>query len=757
MSTVNNLTGVRQSTPSPDTVTGLIECKWPASYTLTVPTTWVSGMYLARLTGLQSGKQSYITFVVRDDNRASDLLFESSVTTFQAYNFWPGGANGRSLYDFTPGERAEKVSFNRPYGLGLSYTSSTPGAASGVGAGEFLTNLQPGPAQDLPIHNAGWEYNMVRWLEKNGYDITYFTDIDLHENGALLNNHKAYLSVGHNEYWSMQMRQNVQTALNNGKHLGFFSANTMYWQVRFEPASNGAADRTMVCYKYDAPTDDPLYNSNSQLSTVRFRDPHVNLPEAALIGTEYVADSYESDIVISNASHSLMSGTGLKNGDHLAGMLGYELDVMVPGTSPSNTQVLTSSPFPPLDDIDNPPGFSCDTQTCNSNATWYSKGRGFVFSAGSMEWSWGLDDYNAPSLRPAYANSAAQKLTANVLATFIAGTSGGGILPLGGVVASDPSCASANDGTSQIICAVRGTDNAVYAIRLDPSTGFSTGYQSLGGVIAGNPSCASPGDGSGQVTCAVKGTDNAVYAIRFNPATNFSTGYQTLLGRVITGDPSCAGPNDGTGQVICGVQGTDNALYAIRFNPATNFSTGYQTLGGLIATSPSCATSAGGQVTCGVRGTDNQLYAIRFNPATSFSSGYQSLGGALAGVPSCAGPSDSSGKVICASRGTNNSLRDIGLDPGSNFNTAFQNLGGVMAGNPGCAISGSGQASCVVRGTDSQLYGIGFNPAANTNTGFQGLGGSIGGNPSCASAGTGRISCVAKGTDNSLYGVSFPQ
>src|SRR5205823_1702448 len=84
--------GVRRSTPSPDPVTGLLDCNWPSSYTLTVPNTWVSGIYLARLTGNTSGKQSYIIFVVRDDNRASDFLFELSITTFQAYNFWPGGA-----------------------------------------------------------------------------------------------------------------------------------------------------------------------------------------------------------------------------------------------------------------------------------------------------------------------------------------------------------------------------------------------------------------------------------------------------------------------------------------------------------------------------------------------------------------------------------------------------------------------------------------------------------------------------------------
>ena len=419
LQSVTNLTGVHRSTPSPDSVTGMVECKWPSSYTLSVPTSWVSGIYLARLTGNQSGKQSYIIFVVRDDNRTSALLFESSVTTFQAYNFWPGGTKGKSLYEWAPGGRAWKVSFNRPYVLGDSYSSTSTGVSSGVGAGEFLTNLQPGPVQGYSIPAAGFEYNMVRWLEKNGYDVTYFTDIDLHENAALLKNHRAYLSVGHNEYWSMQMRQNIQNALSNGLNLGFFSANTMYYQVRFEASSTGTADRTMVCYKNDAPSNDPLYNSNPQLATVTWRQSPVNLPEAAMVGNEYVGDPVESDIVISNATHWLMNGTGLHNGDHLTGILGYEVDVMVPGTSPGNVQVLTSSPVGPLVDTDNPPGFSCDSQTCDSNAIWYSAGKAFVFGTGSMQWSWGLDDYNAPSLRSAFSSAAAQQITVNVLGAFV--------------------------------------------------------------------------------------------------------------------------------------------------------------------------------------------------------------------------------------------------------------------------------------------------------------------------------------------------
>jgi hypothetical protein len=268
---------------------------------------------------------------------------------------------------------------------------------------------------------------MVRWLEKNGYDVTYFTDIDLHQSGdSILSRHHTFLSVGHDEYYSREMRQNVENALNNGTNVAFFGANAVYWQIRLEPDSNGAADRTMVCYKYGG---DPLGHTN--LATVTWRSFPVNEPEAELIGVMYFGDpEVLGDIVISDASFPLFNHTGLHNGDKLTGLLGYEVDAWVPGVSPANTVVLAKSPAGPFpNDFDRPPGFSCDAhvQMCDSNMTWYSAGRAFVFATGSMQWAWGLDDYNtpnavgSPNLRPAFSSAAAQTLTANVLAAFANG------------------------------------------------------------------------------------------------------------------------------------------------------------------------------------------------------------------------------------------------------------------------------------------------------------------------------------------------
>jgi len=60
--------------------------------------------------------------------------------------------------------------------------SENPSAAFGMGAGEFLTNNSVPPSD--PPSLAGWEYNMVRWLEREGYDVTYSTNIDTHADSA---------------------------------------------------------------------------------------------------------------------------------------------------------------------------------------------------------------------------------------------------------------------------------------------------------------------------------------------------------------------------------------------------------------------------------------------------------------------------------------------------------------------------------------------------------------------------------------------
>ena len=383
--------GIAQQTPPPDPVSGLVECVWRDPFRLETGEPsgpWPSGVYLARLTAMR-GDQSFIVFVVRDDGRGSALLVQSSVTTFAAYNNW----GGRSLYGFNSGNApARKVSLDRPY-------AANPYGVRLDGAGDFLRR---------------WEYNAVRFLEREGYDVSYTTDVDTHQRPIAAAGappaHRVFLSVGHDEYWSSAMRAHVESARDLGVHLAFLGADACYWQIRFEPNAHGDTDRTIVGYKEAAGDLDPLAldgrPQNDHLVTGRWRDRPVSRPEKRLVGVAYTADPVDADIVVSQADHWAFAGTGLRDGDALRGLLGYEVDAMSGGGPPGIAR-LGHSPFADQ----GAPG-----TIRYADMTIYAAASGaLVFAAGSMQWSWGLDGYNAPAWHTARTSEAAQRITRNVL------------------------------------------------------------------------------------------------------------------------------------------------------------------------------------------------------------------------------------------------------------------------------------------------------------------------------------------------------
>ncbi len=384
--------GRAQPMPAPDPVTGLMECRWAEPHHLRTADgdgPWPSGVYLARLTARASGRQAYVVFVVRDDTRRAALLFQSSVTTFAAYNNW----GGRSLYAFnSAGAPARAVSFDRPYAM-------NPYGVPLDGAGDFLRRF---------------EYNALRWLEREGYDVAYATDVDTHRRSDLLPRHRAFLSVGHDEYWTWEMRDHVEAARDRGVHLAFLGANASFWQIRLEPDASGAADRTIVGYK-DGAAADPLAAdpARARRVTAHWRDGPTARPEAAMIGVMYVADPVDADVVVDDASHWAFAGTGLARGGVLPGLLGYEVDAIA-SASPPGLARLAHSPFA-----------LASGESGYADMTLYQAPSGaLVFATGSMYWNWGLDDYNAPGLRSARASVAAQRITHNVLDRMLEGAGG---------------------------------------------------------------------------------------------------------------------------------------------------------------------------------------------------------------------------------------------------------------------------------------------------------------------------------------------
>ena len=373
LKTLANIPGHFYPMPPMDPYTGLLDPPWPMAFSLYVDPSWVTGMYVVKLTSA-TGKQGYIPFVVRSARPAA-FVFVHGDTTDQAYNPW----GGKSLYNFnsTSGKRAYKVSFNRPLA-----NQTVPGMG-------FLLL---------------WEYPMIRWFEQKGYDLEYVSSVDIHNSANLLKGHSGILIVGHNEYWTKEMRDHLEAAVTSGVNLANFAANSLWWQIRYEPSRTTAlANRIIVCYK-DAALD-PLTRKDNSHVTVNFISSPVHRPEQLFLGNMSGSSCTPSPcyypLVVADASNWIFAGTNLKNGDLIGDIVGYEYDKVNPHyLTPPGDQIIATSPV--------------------SNSTVYTTQSGArVFDGGSIEWSWGLDPYNLGYHHKNVVSSAVQQITQNILQNFL--------------------------------------------------------------------------------------------------------------------------------------------------------------------------------------------------------------------------------------------------------------------------------------------------------------------------------------------------
>lgn len=351
-----------QQTALPDSET--MAANWSKTGEITIPSNWESGMYLIKLIDSDL-KESYIPFVIKNVHPSPNGIgVMISFNTYQAYNNW----GGKSLYGYnsSDGIASYKVSFNRPY-------------LEQNGAGQFFS----------------YEYNMIRWLEKNGYQLSYFTDQDMDQGEIGRNSLKLLLFPGHDEYWTMNSRNEMESLSETNLNLGIFNANMGFWQVRFEDNN-----RTMVAYK-DKAALDPYQQINPSLVTTQFRSAPVYRPEENLFGIMYEGvPNSAAPLVVSNASHWLYNGTGLQNGDQIPGVIGGEIDRY--SGRLSNVDVIASSPVMLYGIPD------------HSDVIWYQKpGGGKVFAVGTFYWNWFLDPYGHEAA--ASYNPAIEKITLNAL------------------------------------------------------------------------------------------------------------------------------------------------------------------------------------------------------------------------------------------------------------------------------------------------------------------------------------------------------
>jgi hypothetical protein len=366
-----------------DATTGLVDCgNWGISASWAVPADAVSGLYIGRLVRDDTGGANHMMFIVRDDAGGSDLLYQLSDTQWQAYNNY----GGNSLYEGSPAGRAYKVSYNRPFTV-----------------------------RGNSIYFRAWlfgeEYPMIRWLEANGYNVSYSSGMDTDRFGSHLLSHKVFISSGHDEYWSGNQRANVEAARDAGIHLAFFSGNESFWKTRWENSidASNTPYRTLVSYKETHanakidPQDPPTW-------TGTWRDPRFSppadggRPENALSGTIFMVNCCDEppfSIVVPAEDGTMRFWRNTTVATQPAGgsvtlngaQIGYEWDEDLDnGFRPAGLFRLSSTDVSVRNLLLDFGSTYGGPAPATHHLTMYKAPSGaLVFGAGTVRWSWGLD------------------------------------------------------------------------------------------------------------------------------------------------------------------------------------------------------------------------------------------------------------------------------------------------------------------------------------------------------------------------------
>ncbi|ACU53560.1 conserved hypothetical protein [Acidimicrobium ferrooxidans DSM 10331] len=367
----------------------MVQCSWQRATQFAITPAFVQGDYLLKLVA-SNGAASYVPLTVWDPSSKAAYVVMNAVFTWQVFN--PFG--GYDLYQqgastapgYPPPDRSRVVSFDRPYGYGN-------------GAATFITN-------ELPL---------IELMERHGLDVTYWTDITLATHGALLTNHRVLLSLGHDEEWSLRMREAVLQAEGRGVNLVFFGASPILRKVRLAASPLGP---NLEVVNYRDPQEDPLYGvDNARVTQNWWGQAPADAPASEIVGDSYIGfnNTQHFPLVVTDASSWLYAGTGLTNGATVPNVLFTDFDGYIPARpNPPGVEILAHSPVVI--------GFSGAHYYADTTYVTSPTSKAGVFESGTNNW--------IPALAPCGADTSGcpapilTTMTRNILRLFGEGPTG---------------------------------------------------------------------------------------------------------------------------------------------------------------------------------------------------------------------------------------------------------------------------------------------------------------------------------------------
>jgi hypothetical protein len=356
-----------QDTPDQCSVTG---CGWEPSLEFKVGDDWPSGAYRITLTASGRGGHELVAhhlFIVRPaaGPKPHRILQIAATGSWTAYNTWGGSNHYQGITGPKRNQYATTVSLERPWCRGFVVL---PADAPRV---PLEITPPPGapfryPHMEWAFANgysnkyasAGWasyDRHFFRWAEQKGLAVDLASQHELHFEPDVLDGYDCVVFVGHDEYWTWEMRDAVDTYVERGGRVGRFAGNFM-WQTRLERGG-----KAQVCYKYRARAEDPAYRSSDPTRTTgSWEAAEIGRPGALTFGLNATSGLYAGwggcaprgvrGFPVYRPEHWAFAGTGLCYGDLLGDeghAFGYEvdgLDYVIRGGLPEPTD---SSGAPP--------------------------------------------------------------------------------------------------------------------------------------------------------------------------------------------------------------------------------------------------------------------------------------------------------------------------------------------------------------------------------------------------------------------------
>jgi hypothetical protein len=456
-----------QETPEECSVVG---CGWTPSLEFRIGEDWPSGAYRVTLTAAGpagNALSAHHLFIVRPRPGAKRgrILQVAASGTWTAYNTWGGSNHYQGITGPHRNQYATTVSLERPWCRGFVVL---PHDAPRVPL-EF--DPPPGAAPRYPhlewayangysnkYASSGWasyDRHFLQWAERAGFAVDLASQHELHFTPEILEGYACLVFVGHDEYWTWEMRDAVDAYVERGGRVARFAGNFM-WQTRLERGG-----RAQVCYKYRARAEDPVYRSADRARTTgSWEASETGRPGALTFGLNATDGLYAGwggcaprgvrGFPVYRPEHWAFAGTGLSYGDLLGAQghaFGYEVDgleYLIRGGLPEPTATSAAPPGleilalglsslkeeslnVPLDDrflSDDDAKYVAEIKLADASAAAvdrvkrgagmivnFSRGRGEVFHAGSCEWV-------AALLR---RDPMVERVTANVLGRYLEG------------------------------------------------------------------------------------------------------------------------------------------------------------------------------------------------------------------------------------------------------------------------------------------------------------------------------------------------